>query len=505
MSAGKPLILAIDQGTSATKCALVDESGAIVARGSVPLGETHPRPGWVEQDPLAILESVTGAVRACIADRDPGSIVAVGLSTQRESVVAWDRRSGQPLAPLISWQDQRTAALCDALRSPETERLVRAKSGLPLDPMFSAAKMAWLLDAIDPERTQAKNGTLALGTVDSWLLYRLTGAHVIEAGNASRTQLLDTARVCYDDRLLELFNVPRRSLPEIVPSSGPFPALRGLEPLGAATKLAAVMADSHAALFAHGAFAPGSLKVTYGTGSSVMGLLDEPRAVGPGLCLTIAWQSGKSIAFAAEGNIRSTGAALRWLADLLGLSPQELVELGASAQSEGVAFVPAFSGLGAPWWDRDAAGIVTGLTQKSGRAELARAALEAVVQQITDVVEAFDAEVSESRELFADGGPTRSDVLMQLQADVAGRPVLRARDAELSALGTAHLAGVGAGVWSWEGLAHLRRPRDVFEPAPSGAAWRALRETWKSAVARARFRPQSASPIFAITHSAVSA
>ena len=504
MSTRGALILAIDQGTSATKCVLVDEAGTIVARGSSPLGETHPRPGWVEQDAEAIWDSVALAARACVGDRDPSSIVAAGISSQRESVVAWDRRSGKPLAPLVSWQDQRTAAMCDALRTPATESLVRQKSGLPLDPMFSAAKMAWLLDALDPQRTQAKNGSLALGTVDSWLLYRLTGAHAIEAGNASRTQLLDTARVRWDDELLGLFNVPRAALPEILPSSGPFPALRGLQPLGAATKLTAVMADSHAALFAHGAFAPGSLKVTYGTGSSVMGLLDEPKAVGPGLCLTIAWQTA-NVAFAAEGNIRSTGAALRWLADLFGISAQELVELGARAQSEGVAFVPAFSGLGAPWWDRDAAGLVTGLTQKSGRAELARAALEAVVQQIADVVDAFDVEVSESRELFADGGPTRSDALMQLQADIAGRPVLRARDAELSALGVAHLAGLGAGIWSWEALRELPRPRDVFKPATSEASRAALRNTWRSAVARARFRPASDVPLASNARTAVSA
>jgi glycerol kinase len=504
LSSVGPLILAIDQGTSATKCALVDESGAIVARGSAPLGETHPRPGWVEQDANEIFESVTNAVRACLGDRDPSAIVAAGISSQRESVVVWDRRSGLPLAPLISWQDQRTAGLCDALRSPDTESLVRRKSGLPLDPMFSAAKMAWLLDELDPQRTRAKNGSLALGTVDSWLLYRLTGAHAIEAGNASRTQLLDTARARWDDDLLALFNVPRAALPEIVPSSGPFPALRGLEPLTAATKLTAVMADSHAALFAHGAFAPGSLKVTYGTGSSVMGLLDEPKAVGPGLCLTIAWQT-ENVAFAAEGNIRSTGAALRWLADVLGVTTQELVDLGAPAQSEGVAFVPAFSGLGAPWWDRDAVGIVTGLTQKCGRAELARAALEAVVQQIADVVDAFDSEVSEARELFADGGPTRNDVLMQLQADIAGRPVLRARDAELSALGVAHLAGLGAGLWSWEALRQLPRSCDRFEPEQNRAAQRALRQTWQSAIARSRYRPASATPPLAPARTVVSA
>jgi len=494
LNAAPPFVLAIDQGTSATKCVLVDATGAIVARGSAPLSESHPRPGWVEQDPNALWDSVGQAVAACLIGTDPAAIMGLGLSTQRESVVAWQRSSGEPIAPLISWQDQRTASVCDRLRTPQTEWLVRERSGLPLDPMFSAAKMAWLLDAFDPQRSAARSGAVCLGTVDSWLLARLTGAHLIEAGNASRTQLLDTAGVRWDDELLALFDVPRAALPEIVPSVGPFPAIAGFAPLGAHTRIRSVMADSHAALFAHGAFAPGSLKVTYGTGSSVMGLLAGPQPVGPGLCFTLAWQTGEPV-FAAEGNIRATGAALRWLADLLEITPHELVELGAGVPSDGVAFVPAFSGLGAPWWDLGAAGLITGLTQKCGRAELARAALDAVVHQVADVVDAFSAEVGQPKELFADGGPTRNSQLMQLQADVAGRPVLRAGDAELSALGTAHLAGIGAGLWSWSGLAALPRRRDTFVPALDGAARAAGRETWHAAIERARFRPAAAQPV----------
>jgi glycerol kinase len=487
LSAPAPLVLAIDQGTSATKCILIDAGGAIVARASAPLGETHPRPGWVEQDADLIWQGVLEAAHACLAGVDPVAVAGIGLSTQRESVVAWDRRSGRPLAPLISWQDQRTAMYCDALRTPRVEQMVRARSGLPLDPMFSAAKMAWLLDAIDPQRIKARRGDVCFGTIDSWLLNRLTGAHLIEAGNASRTQLLDTARIAWDDELLALFDIPRAALPEIVPSSGPFPALSDSVPLPRGSRVLGVLADSHAALFAHGV-AAGSLKVTYGTGSSVMGLLPAPKAVGPGLCLTVAWQT-RDVAFAAEGNIRSTGAALRWLADVLGISPQQLVELGSTANSEGVAFVPSFSGLGAPWWDLDAVGLITGVTQKTGRAELARAALEAVVHQIADVVDAFGVEVAEPKELLADGGPTRNDVLMQLQADVAGRPVLRAGDPELSALGAGHLAGAGAGVWSWNELAALPRRRDAFEPSGDAATRAGARQTWRAAIERARFHP----------------
>ena len=490
MSAPAPLVLAIDQGTSATKCVLIDGAGAIVARASAPLGETHPRPGWVEQDADAIWQSVVDAAHECLAGVDSAAVASIGLSTQRESVVVWDRRSGRPLAPLISWQDQRTAAYCDGLRTPRVEQMVRERSGLPLDPMFSAAKMNWLLDSIDPQRSKGRSGAICFGTVDSWLLYRLTGAHLIEAGNASRTQLLDTARVAWDDELLALFGIPRAALPEIVPSNGPFPTVSDAAALPAGVRVHGVLADSHAALFAHGVGA-GSLKVTYGTGSSVMGLLPAPKAVGPGLCLTVAWQT-RDVAFAAEGNIRSTGAALRWLADVLEISPQQLVELGSTAQSEGVAFVPSFSGLGAPWWDLDAAGLITGVTQKTGRAELARAALEAVVHQIADVVDAFGVEVAEPTELLADGGPTRNDFLMQLQADVAGRPVLRAGDPELSALGAGHLAGAGAGMWTWGELASLPRRRDPFEPFGDAAQRRSARQIWRAAIDRARFRPSAA-------------
>jgi glycerol kinase len=489
LSTAPRYLLAIDQGTSATKCVVVDEAGAIVARAASALSETHPHPGWVEQDANAIWASVNDAAHTCLQGIDPAAIAGIGLSAQRESVVAWDRRSGAPLAPLISWQDQRTAALCDGLRTPHTEQFVRARSGLPLDPMFSAAKMAWLLDALDPSRSKARAGDIRLGTVDSWLLHRLTGEHLIEAGNASRTQLLDTARVSWDDDLLALFDIPRAALPAIVPSNGPFPALTAGAPFSPHHRIEAVLADSHAALFAHGAFAAGPLKVTYGTGSSVMGLLDVPKAVGPGLCLTVAWQTGSDIAFAAEGNIRSTGAALRWLADLLAITPQELIDLGARTPSDGVVFVPAFSGLGAPWWDLDASGLFTGLTQKCGRAELARAALDAIVHQVADVVDAYAAEVGDPSVLFADGGPTRSDVLMRLQADVAGRPVLRSGDTELSALGAAHLAGVGADLWSWDALRALPRRRDTFDPSLDGATRETARDGWQAAVDRARFRP----------------
>ncbi len=480
-----PLVLAIDQGTSATKCALVDAAGAIVGRGAAALGEAHPRPGWVEQDAEEIWASVRAAVVRCLDGHDAGRVAAVGLSTQRESMALWERSSGAPLAPLLSWQDSRTAGMCDGMRSQGCEPMVRERSGLPLDPMFSAAKARWLLDAHDPGRARARAGELCLGTVDSWLLSRLGGEHLIEAGNASRTQLLNVIDAAWDDGLLALFDVPRAALPRVVASDGPFPAARGLAPLPDGVPVRAVMGDSHAALFAHGARAPGQVKATYGTGSSVMGLLARPGDLDPGLCLTIAWQLGERAQFAAEGNIRASGSTLRWLGELFGQTPDALAELGARSDSRGVALVPGFTGLGAPWWDRNAVGLIAGLRLDTSLADLAHAALQAIVQQVADVLDAMrrGADVTA---LFADGGPSRSDALMRMQADALGVPVIRARDAELSALGGAHRAGLGAGRWSSHGRAGLARPRNAFEPSVDMAARAAARAQWATAVARAR-------------------
>lgn len=485
-------VLAIDQGTSATKCVLVDEGGRFVARGSAPLGETHPRPGWVEQDADAIWDSVRAAVAACLDGQDAASVVAVGFSTQRESLVLWERDGGRALSPVISWQDQRGAALCDALRSADTERLVQARSGLPLDPMFSAVKARWLLDRHDPDRVRARAGELCLGTVDSWLLSRLSGEAVTEAGNASRTQLLDVHAVAWDDDLLALFGVPRACLPRVLPSTGPFPPVRGLPPLADGTPVGAVLGDSHAALFGHGALAPGQVKATYGTGSSVMGLIDAPADLRAGLCLTIGWMTDRP-SYAAEGNIRSAGATLRWLAGILGIEVAELVATGLGASSDGVVLVPGFGGLGAPWWDRDAVGLLTNLTLGTSRAALARAALESVVFQVADLVEAIAHSVGRVDTLFVDGGATRSDGLMQMQADRSGCTILRAREPELSALGAAHLAGLSVGLWSRADLDLLPRPRDRFDRQADADAHEDTQPVtdnrrWHDAVARASSR-----------------
>jgi glycerol kinase len=475
------LILAIDQGTSATKCLAVDRTGAIVAHGSAAVDEAHPAPGWVEQDALAIWHSVRLAVAQCLEGQDAGAVVAVGLSNQRESMLLWDRATGEPLGPMLSWQDQRGAAHCDALRAAGHAAAVQARSGLPLDPMFSAAKAHWLLRAYDPDGRR----DVCLGTMDSWLLSRFGGEHVIEAGNAARTQLLHVADVAWDDALLGWFGVKRAALPRVVGSTGPFPAARGLAPLPDGVPVLAVMGDSHAALYAHGAGRPGVVKATYGTGSSIMGLVERPEALDPGLSLTIAWQD-TAPCFAAEGNIRASGAALRWVARLCGRTPEEMAALAATAGSDGVVLVPGFNGLAAPYWDNDAVGVLANLRLDTGPAQLARAALEAMAQQVADVVAALERSTGPIASLHADGGPTRSDALMQLQADLLGRPVARARDAELSALGVAQMAGVGAGLWSAAGLAERVRDRDLFAPTLVEPERRALRAHWHRGVARAR-------------------
>jgi len=465
-------ILAIDQGTSATKAVLVDAAGEIVARGSAPVGLSTPRPGWVEQDAEEIWASVQAAVADCL--RGGRTVAAVGLSTQRESLLLWDRRTGRPLGPMLSWQDQRTDS--EPLR--EHADAIRALSGLPLDPMFSATKARWLLDAY------GRDG-VCLGTVDSFLLTRFGGEHVIEAGNAARTQLLDVRELDWSPALLDLFGVPRDVLPRVVPSTGPFAAVRDLAPLPDGTPICAVMGDSHAALFAHAGWRPGQVKATYGTGSSIMSLGDPHRWTPGGLCLTVAWQDEHEVAHAFEGNIRSSGATLSWLGRLFDTTPSALAGEAAES-SDGVHLVPAFGGLAAPWWDDDAVGLISGLTFATRREQLARAALESIAFQVEDTVAAIESLVGPVQTLLADGGPTANRTLMQLQADTGGRDVARSLAPELSALGVAHLAGRVAGLWTHEHLEALDRPRELNTAGEPEASRRARVAAWHAALARAR-------------------
>ncbi|MEV1173526.1 FGGY family carbohydrate kinase [Nonomuraea sp. NPDC049784] len=479
-----PLILAVDQGTSSTKALLVDAGGRVVSRAVAPVTESQPRPGWVEQSAEELWQSVRRAVADCVDRGQAARVAGVGFSTQRESLVLWERRTGEPAGPLISWQDQRTAAQCHELAATGAVELVRSVSGMPLDPMFSALKARWLLDTYDPDRRRSRAGELCLGTVDSWLLSRFGGEHVTEVGNASRTQLLDVGTGDWDLRLLDLFGVPREVLPRVVASSGGFPGVRDLAPLPDGVPVLAVMGDSHAAMFAHAGWRPGVVKATYGTGSSVMAIGDAGDA--PGLCRSIAWDLEDGPAQAVEGNIRATGRTISWLAELFGVRADQLLAEAEDIDPGGVHFVPAFGGLGAPWWEPDATPVVTGLSLGTRRGQLVAAALEAVAFQVEDVVAAIDQAAGRVRVLMADGGLTRSARLMRLQADLSGRTVARSGEHDLSGLGAADAAGLAAKLWTLEQLEQRPRPADAFEPALDETERAARKAAWHESVRRSR-------------------
>lgn len=454
-----PLVVAIDQGTSSTKVIVVDRDGTVVSRGSAPLALVTPQPGWVEHRADDLLASVRAAVAQACSSVDSSHIAAVGISNQRESLVLWDRATGEAVSPVVSWQDRRTTGICERLLAEGHGEQVRAVSGLPLDPMFSAAKAAWLIDAYDPERT----GRYALGTVDSWLAWSLTGEHVVDAGNASRTSLLDLSTCEWSEDLLDIFQVPSSSLPRVVDSIGSLGTISGLEGIPDGTGLTAILGDSHAALFAHAGWQPGIVKATYGTGSSVMGLIAPGGTDGPGLCRTVAWKlPHQPAAIAWEANILATGATLQWLSTVLGASASELAT-EATADSGGVFLVPAFNGLAAPWWSRDAQAVMVGMSLATTRGNLARAALDSTILQVADVVDAFAAAGVDMTCLVADGGASDNLDLMERQAGLLDLPIRVSAEPGLSALGAAHAAGVGAGIWSLGDLEAMPRDYAVVE------------------------------------------
>ncbi|MFO1150524.1 MAG: glycerol kinase GlpK [Alsobacter sp.] len=483
-------VLAIDQGTTNTKVVLLDEAGAVVAQAQRQVSVSHPRPGWAEQDADALWASVRDATVDCLRKVGGSAPQAIGISNQRESVVVWDRRSGQPVAPCILWQCARTADRLDVLRGQGHAGTVARRTGLTLDPMFPAAKIAWLLDETPGAREAARAGHLAAGTVDSWLLWKLTQGrvHACDTSNASRTQLFDIGTCRWDAGLCDLFGVPRSILPEVRPSDALFGHADAIPELRS-VPVHAMLGDSHAALFGHGIRSPGAAKVTYGTGSSLMTLTDGARASRHGLSTTIGWNRNGAVAYALEGNIIVSGQALAFVAQLLGLpGPAEVGTLATTvADSGGVVFVPALAGLGAPWWDASARGLFCGLSHATKPAHLARAAMEAVTLQIADVFRAMEADLGTAIDVLSvDGGASSNNALMQLQADVLGRPVRRAPQAEQSACGAGLMAGFAAGVFD-EDVARraCEKDRRVFLPTTDDH-WRgALVKAWADAVARA--------------------
>jgi glycerol kinase len=480
------LILAIDQGTTNTKALLIDHTGAIRAAASRPLAIAFPQSGWVEQDARALWTSVTEAMNECLQQAGDSEIAAVGVTNQRESVVVWDRRTGEPMGPCVIWQCRRTAAFCEQLRQRDLQSFIRDRSGLPIDPLFSGSKIRWLLDSIPDGIARASAGELCAGTVDSWLLWNLTGGavHSTDVSNASRTQLLNLRECRWDVELLKIFGIPEACLPRVCPSSQIFGSTNGIP-------VASLIGDSHAALFGHAAFSAGAVKATYGTGSSLMTPTDSPIASAHGLSTTIAWSESARVRYALEGNITNTGGAVQWLADFLSLpdGADGVAALAAGVPDAGGTYlVPAFAGLGAPHWDANARGVICGLTRGATPAHVARATLDSIAYQVFDVFEALckDAAIS-APALFADGGASRNDRLMQFQADILACPVIRSSSTDLSCLGAAWLAGLAIGYWkSLDELAGLPRPTTRFEPTMPEARRAELIRGWRDALHRSR-------------------
>ncbi len=489
-------ILALDQGTTGSTALVVDPDGRVLARGYAELPQYFPKPGWVEHDPGEIWATVERAAGAALAEARiaAGEIAAVGITNQRETTIVWERASGAPIHRAIVWQCRRTAAMCDRLRADGVEGRVREKTGLVLDAYFSGTKIRWLLDEVSGARARAERGELAFGTVDSWLLWKLTGGrvHATDASNASRTLCLNLRTGDWDDELLEILGVPRAVLPSVAASSGVIGETVDLGWLPRGVPVAGIAGDQQAALFGQAGYAPGAVKNTYGTGCFM--LLNTGRAPVPsarGLLTTIAWRIGGETTYALEGSVFVAGAAIQWLRDGLGILARA-AESEALARSVpdtgGVYFVPAFVGLGAPYWDMYARGAIVGLTRGTTRAHLARAALEAIAFQSRDVLEAMAAEAGiQVRELRVDGGAAANDFLCQFQADIMDVAVLRPSVIETTGLGAAYLAGLGAGLWrSCDELAGRWALERRFTPALDAGARAGQYAGWRRAVDRAR-------------------
>lgn len=460
-------ILAIDEGTTGVTVTLFDERARVVKQAESEFPQIYPQPGWVEHDPEEIWR-VTERLVGEIGEKPD----AIGITNQRETTVVWDRGTGKPIHNAIVWQCRRTAPMCEKLR--KHEKRFRKKTGLVMDAYFSGTKIAWILDQVPGARAAAKAGRLAFGTIDTWLIWKLTGGkiHATDPTNASRTLLYDIDRHDWDDELCDLLRVPRSMLPEVRPSTADFGGgVRG------------VAGDQQAALFGQGCFARGQMKNTYGTGCFLLANTGAKRAPEKkGLLTTIACGPKGEAVYAIEGAVFIAGAVVQWLRDSLRIigSASEIEQIAAPS-SQGVYFVPAFVGLGAPYWDMSARGAIVGLTRGSGRGEIARAALESIAYQTRDVVEAMGVPI---RELRVDGGAVANDTLMQFQADVLGARIVRPKNIESTSLGAAFLAGVGLGTWTAKDIPSLLEADRVFEPRMDRRTREGLYAGWREAVGR---------------------
>ena len=493
----RKFILALDQGTTSSRALVFDRHGRVRGAAQQEFAQHFPRPGWVEHDPADLWETTRRTALAAVAEANltAGDLAAIGLTNQRETTLLWDRRTGRPLAPAIVWQDRRTAGLCAALQRRGLGPRFRARTGLVLDPYFSGTKLAWMLDHVPGARRRAARGELAFGTVDTWLLWKLTGGkvHATDVSNASRTLLLNLRTGEWDDELLRLLRIPRAVLPTVQASSGVFghvtaiPALRGVP-------ISGVAGDQQAALFGQACFRPGMAKNTYGTGCFLLLHTGRKPVVSRHrLLTTIAWRLGADgpLEYALEGSVFVGGAVVQWLRDGLGLigKSAEIEALAARAPDNGgVYLVPAFTGLGAPHWDASARGAITGLTRGTTAAHLARAALESIAYQSADLLRAMEADCGgQLRELRVDGGATVNNGLMQFQADLLRVPVVRPRTTETTALGVAYLAGLAVGFWKDRAeIARLWRADRTFRARRPAAATRQLLAGWHRAVDRVK-------------------
>ncbi|MDP9178311.1 MAG: glycerol kinase GlpK [Gemmatimonadota bacterium] len=486
-------ILALDQGTTSSRAIVFDHAGSIVSVAQKEFPQIFPKPGWVEHDPRDIWSTQAGVAAEALTKASVGAadVAAIGITNQRETTVVWDRATGEPIHNAIVWQDRRTANICDRLRAHNMDRMIRRKTGLVIDAYFSATKVQWILQNVKGARARAKAGELAFGTIDSWLVWNLTGGkvHVTDASNASRTMLYDISKGEWDDELLKLFGVPRSMLPEVRASSDIYGETKLL---GTPIPIAGIAGDQQAALFGQACTKPGMAKNTYGTGCFMLMNTGTKRIASKNnLLTTVAWRIGDRTEYALEGSIFIAGAVVQWLRDGLEFfrSAAEIEALAASVtDTGGVYLVPAFAGLGAPHWDQYARGTIVGLTRGSTKAHIARAALEGIVLQVMDVLKAMEADAGiKLKELRVDGGASANDLLMQLQADVLNVPVVRPKVAETTALGAAYLAGLAVGYWKSQAeIAQQWQVDKRFKPTMKPAARNQIVKGWSRALSRAK-------------------
>lgn len=491
-----PFILAIDQGTTSSRAILFNRNGRIHGIAQQEFRQIFPHPGWVEHDANEIWRSQLMVARAVMKNHHlkASDIAAIGITNQRETTVLWDRKTGEPVAHAIVWQDRRTASLCDMLKAEGKSELFRKKTGLVIDAYFSGTKLRWLLDNVPGARARAEKGELAFGTVDCWLIYKLSGEHITDTSNASRTMLFNIHTLDWDDALLDILHIPRAILPTVVPSSGTA-AYTAEAFFGGQIPISGIAGDQQAATFGQACFHTGMVKSTYGTGCFILMNSGKPVDSHHQLLTTVGWTTGHATPhkteYMIEGGVFMGGATVQWLRDGLGIikHSHEVEALAASVpDSDGVSFVPAFSGLGAPHWDAYARGTMLGITRGTTAGHIARASLEGIAFQTAEVIEAMRHDAGTPiRELRVDGGAARNNLLMQFQADILNVPVVRPAVTETTALGAAYLAGLGVGYWSTqEEIASQWQVERRFEPLMPASEREAKLTVWQAAIGRSK-------------------